>query len=219
MKTPITICIVDDHAIVRQGLRELLERMNNYKVIHEFDNGINFLESIPLNPKPDIYIVDYSMPFKSGIEVLKELENKEEEFKVLLLTQNYDDALINAAYFHGARGFLHKNCTAQDLNTTLQRIFSIGYDNIHEILKRIKEPENRDFIIPENINLTEKETEFLELICDEKEFTYEQIAHLMNTSLKSIENYRAALFEKYKIKSKVGLVLFSYKYKLTKPFK
>jgi len=70
----IKIGIIDDHQIVRQGLKELLHKINNYEVVYEFDNGEDFLEALPLASPPDIYILDYSMPNMTGIEVLMELE-------------------------------------------------------------------------------------------------------------------------------------------------
>lgn len=213
-----TICIIDDHAIVRQGLKELLQKLSNYKVVAEFDNGEDFLAALPLDAKPDLYILDYSMPSKNGIEVLQELEELDDEYKVLLLTQHFDEQLINDAYHHGARGFLHKNCTAHDLKFAIDNIVKIGYNNVSEILKRIRNYESPTEKEKQNIVLSERERTFLELVCDEQEYTYEQMADIMQLSVKSIEAYRAALFERYGIKSKVGLVLFSYKYRLTTPF-
>ncbi|CAD0009897.1 response regulator transcription factor [Flavobacterium chungangense] len=212
-----TICIIDDHSIVRQGLKELLYKMGNYKVIQEFDNGDDFLQALPINPSPHIYILDYSMPHMNGIEVLQALEEKEEEYKVLLLTQHLDEQIIDAAYHHGARGFLHKNCTAHDLKFAIDNIIKIGYNNVSEILKRVRNYDSNNEK-KENIVLTQREFDFLRLVCDERELTYEQMAEIMNLSIKSIEVYRAALFEKFNIKSKVGLVLFSFKHRLTEPF-
>lgn len=212
-----TICIIDDHAIVRQGLKELLHKIGNYKVIYEFDNGDDFLQALPLKPSPHIYILDYSMPHMNGIEVLKSLEEKVEEYKILLLTQHLDEQIIDAAYHHGARGFLHKNCTAHDLKFAIDNIIKIGYNNVSEILKRVRNYDHNSEK-KRNIVLTQRELDFLRLVCDEREFTYEQMAEIMNLSIKSIETYRAALFEKYNIKSKVGLVLFSFKHQLTDPF-
>lgn len=212
-----TICIIDDHSIVRHGLKELLHKMGSYSVINEFDNGDDFLQAIPISPTPNIYILDYSMPNMNGIEILKALEEKEEEFKVLLLTQHLDEQIIDAAYHHGARGFLHKNCTAHDLKFAIDNIINIGYNNVSEILKRVRNYDNSTEK-KRNIVLTQRELDFLKLVCDERELTYEQMAEIMNLSIKSIEAYRASLFEKYNIKSKVGLVLFSFKYRLTEPF-
>lgn len=215
----ITIGIVDDHKIVRQGLKELLEKISNYKVVAEFENGNDFLNALPMEDKPNLFIIDYSMPGLNGVEVLQALEEKEEEYKVLLLTQHFDENIIDAAYHHGARGFLHKNCTAQDLKFAIDNIATIGYNNVVEILKRVRKYDPSAASEPKSgIKLTEREQDFLRLVCNEHEYTYEQMADLMNVSVKSIESYRTALFEKYNIKSKVGLVLFSYKHKLTAPF-
>ena len=60
--SPISICIIDDHKIVRQGLIELLQKLGSIKVTYEFENGVDFLAALPLEKKPDLYILDYSMP-------------------------------------------------------------------------------------------------------------------------------------------------------------
>ena len=73
MELTTKVCLIDDHAIVRQGLKELLMKMNTYEIIYEFNDGDEFLNALPLENKPDIYILDYSMPHKNGIEVLQEL--------------------------------------------------------------------------------------------------------------------------------------------------
>ena len=215
----INICIIDDHKIVREGLVELIQKLGDIKVIYQFENGEAFLEAIPLEQKPDLYILDYSMQNINGIEVLKILETKDEEFKVLLLTQHFDEDIINLAYNFGARGFLNKNCTAQDLKFAIEKIVTVGYNNISEILKRVKNheafPTNNK---SNNIDLTSRELEFLTLVCAEEEYTYEQMSDQMGLSVKSLESYRANLFERFKIKSKVGLVLFSFNNKLTEPF-
>ncbi|MBA9074779.1 DNA-binding NarL/FixJ family response regulator [Flavobacterium gossypii] len=214
-----TIGIIDDHKIVRQGLKELLEKISNYTITAEFDNGADFLAALPLESPPDLFILDYSMPGMNGIEVLKALEEIEGEYKVLLLTQHFDEQIIDAAYHHGARGFLHKNCTAHDLKFAIDNIVKIGYNNVSEILKRMRnydESPSKD--AKSQILLSDRELEFLKLVCDERELTYDQMADSMGLSVKSIESYRTALFERFGIKSKVGLVLFSFKYQITPPF-
>jgi DNA-binding NarL/FixJ family response regulator len=215
----INICIVDDHKIVREGLVGLIEKLGDFKVIYQFENGETFLAEIPFKQKPDLYILDYSMQNINGIEVLKILEKKDEEYKVLLLTQHFDEEIINLAYHFGARGFLNKNCTAQELKFAIDKIVAHGYYNVSEILKRVKNFESLSTIKKNNsIVLSPREHEFLTLVCAENEFTYEQMSDQMGLSIKSLESYRANLFERYKIKSKVGLVLFSFKNKLTEPF-
>ncbi|MFP9113656.1 response regulator [Flavobacterium sp. RHBU_3] len=223
----ITIGLVDDHQLVRTGLRELIEKLGNYSVVSEYDGAMSFLNDHTTTP-PDVLIVDYSMPDLSGTDLLKELERRSEDatdtepktHRVLLLTQHLEDSIIDEAFYYGARGFLHKNCAAQDLKYAIDSIAATGYANVVEILRRVKRFDTaahglQDRPLP---GITRRELEFLELVCDERELTYDQMADIMCVSVKSVESYRSALFEKFKIKSKVGLVLFSYQNKLTPPF-
>lgn len=215
----ITVGIVDDHKIVRQGLKELLRKIGPYSVTHEYESGEELLAALPVLNGPALWIVDYSMPGINGVELIKKLEDANGGYKTLLLTQHFDENIINAAYHHGARGFLHKNCTAQDLKFAIESIIDTGYNNVVEILKRIRKYDPQDEVsVKEVVNLSQRETEFLKLVCDGRELTYEQMADIMAVSVKSVESYRTALFEKYDIKSKVGLVLFSYRHRLTEPF-
>lgn len=214
-----TIAIIDDHHIVRHGLKELLHKISHYDVIHEFDSGEAFLDALPFEQKPDLFILDYSMPRMNGIEVLQKLEELDQEYRILLLTQHFDEHIIDTAYHHGARGFLHKNCTAHDLKFAIDNIVKIGYNNVSEILKRVRNFDHSGADRNRNrITLSNRELDFLTLVCHENEYTYDQMADIMGLSVKSIEAYRTALFDRYNIKSKVGLVLFSFKYKLTPPF-
>ena len=213
----IKISIIDDHEIVRKGLRDLLEKMVVFEVISEFENGQVFVDALPLSEPPDVYILDYSMPNLNGIDVLKVLKDRDEEFKVLMLTQHFDEDIINDAYNFGARGFLNKNCTAHDLKFAIENIMTIGYNNVSEILKRIRNYNPHENLkIP--LQLTARELEFLNLVCKDEEYTYEQMSEILGVSVKSIDGYRTTLFDKFNIKSKVGLVLFSFKNRLTEPF-
>lgn len=213
----INICIIDDHKIVSEGLKQLIEKLGNYEIIYSFESGAELLNNLPLQINPDLYILDYSMPNMNGIELLKHLITLNPENKVLVLTQYLNEEIINESYQNGARGFLNKNCTAHDLKYAIENIINIGYNNVAEILKRIRIAETNE-TLSNRIILTERELQFLTLVCNEAEYTYEQMAVLMNVSVKSIDSYRANLFDKYSIKSKIGLVLFSYNNKLTKPF-
>lgn len=213
----ISICIIDDHAIVRQGLKDLLEKLGGFAIIAEFENGPEFIDALPLPIQADVYILDYSMPNLNGIEILKLLEGREETYKVLLLTQHFDENIINEAYNFGARGFLNKNCSAHDLKFSIENIVKIGYNNVSEILKRIKNYEPKD-AQKSKVTLSPRELEFLTLVCSDNEYTYERMGEIIGVSTKSIDNYRTCLFDRYKIKSKVGLVLFSFKNRLTEPF-
>src|SRR5690606_19714292 len=97
-------------------------------------------------------------------------------------------------------------------------IIKIGYNNVTEILKRVRNYDQMSEIGRKEILLSVRESKFLQLVCDERELTYDQMATIMGLSVKSIDTYRTSLFDRFGIKSKVGLVLFSYKHRLTPPF-
>lgn len=219
MSKPTSIIIIDDHQIVRKGLKELLSNLGDYEVIDEFENGLNFVAELPnIKTIPDLFILDYSMPMLDGIEVLKQVTPQYPDYKFLLLTQNLKEDIINNAYNHGARGFLHKTCTAKELKSTIDNIVKMGYANFSETLRIIRSFSASQLTNSDQVNLSEKELRFLELVCHDNEYTYNEMADIMNVSVKTIDKYRANLFVKLNVKSKVGLVLYSFKHQLTKPF-
>jgi DNA-binding NarL/FixJ family response regulator len=218
MDTLIDICLVDDHAIVRQGLKELLENLGNFKVSSEYANGNDLLSSFPLTPAPQLYILDYSMPAIDGRELLKKMLLTEPDTPVLMLTQHSDERLIIDLYKTGARGYLHKNCSAEELKMAVEQITQTGYYNVEHIIRSMKQKPriaDRDSILG---RITEQELQFISLVCNDQEYTYEQIADLMGRVKRTVDGYRESLFEKFDLKSKVGIVFLSFKYKLTEPF-
>ena len=103
--------------------------------------------------------------------------------------------------------------------SAIENIATIGYTNISEILKRLKSTENlSEQKREDNIVLSSRELDFLKLVCDERELTYEQMAEILGVTKKAIDSYRIAIFDRFDIRSKIGLVLFSFKYRLTEPF-
>ena len=159
------------------------------------------------------------MPMLNGIEVLQKALSIDESYKFLLLTQHFEEDIINGVYKNGARGFLNKTCTSQDLKFAIDNIINFGYTNISEILKRVRNYKEPKLSNTYELILSDKELTFLEHVCNEEEYTYSQIADIMNVSVKTIDYYRGLLFTKLDVKSKVGLVLCSYENQLTKPFK
>jgi DNA-binding NarL/FixJ family response regulator len=212
------IVLVDDHVIIRNGLKELIEKLGDYHVKDQFDNGPSFLESLTKPEHPDLLILDISMPDMNGDVVMQLMMEKEIKIPTLVLTLNDDDEMVIKLFRLGARGYLKKNCTANVLQEALQAIFQNGYYH-NEFLtyslqtntKTVKKSE-RDLILEQ---LTAREKEFLKLVCDDKEYTYGQIADKMNVQPRTVDGYREAIFEKFGIKSKTGLVLFILKHKLS----
>jgi two-component system invasion response regulator UvrY len=212
-----SIVLIDDHVIVRNGLKELIEKLGPYAVTSQFDSGKTFLKDLPVLPKPDLIIVDLNMPEMNGFELVEELKNLGNEQIILILTLDSDEQTIIRLFRNGVRGFLKKNCSAEVLKSALDSIFTTGYYH-NEFLAlslrtevEIAPPSGKEKIL---IQLTEREREFLKWVCHEQEYTYDQIADRMQVSARTVDGYREAIFDKFAIKSKTGLVLFVLKHQL-----
>ncbi len=220
MASKIKVGIVDDHKIVRNGLKQLLEMNEDFEVTIEYENGLRFVKEVEeLETKPNVFLLDYSMPMMNGLHVLKELKSQNSSVKCIVLTQHDDQEIKINAYEAGARGFLNKTCDLDELVGTINRVHEQGYDNFEEILKLLRNKKTVETLGSKaREQFTERELQLIELICNESEYTYQQIADRMNLSIKSVDACRSQLFQKLDIRSKVGLVLHSYHHKLTHPF-
>lgn len=216
MHAPKNIVLVDDHIIIRNGLKELIEKLGPYKITHQFDNGKPLLDALPLNPAVDLIIMDISMPMLSGDQTMELLKARASQIPVMVLTLNENENLVVKLFRLGARGYLKKNCTAAELKEALTQIFKTGYYHNEFLALSLQHDSNQKKSAKETIleQLTAREREFLKLVCHEKEYTYEQIADKMNVQHRTVDGYREALFDKFNIKSKTGLVLFVLKHGL-----
>ena len=211
------IVLVDDHVVVRSGLRELIEKLGPYKIQHEFDDGESLFKDLPFKGAPDLIILDLNLPGMKGEAVMKELKAKQNKIPVLILTLNRDEDVIVRLFRAGVRGYLPKDCTATELRMALEEIFKTGYFH-NEFLEMSLRNEGLPTKKTEQEKILEKlsprEKEFLRLVCHEKEYTYDQIGDLMGVHHRTVDGYRESIFEKFGIKSKTGLVLFVLKHKL-----
>lgn len=211
------IVLVDDHVVVRNGLKELIEKLGDYEVCRQFDDGESFLESLPFKPAVDLVLLDLSLPGKNGDEIMVEMRNRNDPTPVLVLTLNREEETIVKLFRNGARGYLPKDCTANILKTAIEEILRCGYYHNEFLTMSLmsgvttaKKSEQQKVLE----QLTSREKEFLSLVCDGNEYTYEQIADIMGVQHRTVDGYRESLFEKFAIKSKTGLVLFVLKHRL-----
>jgi two-component system, NarL family, invasion response regulator UvrY len=210
------IILVDDHVIVRNGLRALIEKLGAYEVIAEFDDGESFLDALPFKDTPDLVILDLSLPGMNGDTVMEMMNSRKIKVPVLVLTLNRDEDMIVKLFRYGVRGYLGKDCSADTMRTAMQEIFRCGYYH-NEFLAMSLESDSSHKKSDQEIilsKLTIREREFLWFVCHEKEYTYEQIANNMNVTHRTVDGYRENIFQKFGIRSKTGLVLFVLKHRL-----
>lgn len=214
--TKKNIVLVDDHVIIRNGLKELIEKLGPYKITHQFDDGSDFVNALPINPRPDLVMMDISMPGMDGEQVVDYLTAGNIDMPVLILSLVEDERRIIRLFKKGVRGYLKKSCTANQMKKALEEIFEYGYYHNDLLSFAMKNMNANGKTQQEQIldQLNPKEREFLAHICHPDEYTYEQIAGLMGMQYRTIDGYRESLFEKFGIKSKTGLVLFVLRHNL-----
>ena len=213
----IPIILVDDHVVVRNGLKELIEIMGPYKIIAQYDNGKQLIDALPFKKAPALIIMDLAMPVMSGAETMQRLKEMEVKYPVLVLTLNAADDTIIQMYKLGVRGYLEKDCTAPGLRAAIEDVLHSGYhhnDLLTKALAADDKPGPKDTRAEILKQITPREREFLLLVCDDAEYTYDQMASKMGVSVRTIDGYRESLFQKFGIKSKTGLVLFTLRHGL-----
>ncbi len=211
------IVLVDDHVIVRNGLKELIEKLGPYQVTLEYDNGAALLASVPFKVPVDLIVLDLNMPGIGGEEVMQELSARQITTPVLVLTLNTAPEPVVRLFRNGVRGYLPKSCSALELQQALDEIFRTGYYHNEFLVSSLRHTPvatPTDHRTPVLERLSSRERTFLKLVCDEKEYTYEQIADKMGVQHRTVDGYRETLFEKFGIRSKTGLVLFVLKHQL-----
>jgi len=217
MEEKKNIILLDDHVIIRNGLKALIEKLGPFTISQQFDNGPEFLSSIPFNPEPKLIVMDINMPGMNGDEVIDKMNKMKVKIPVLVLTVNEEEDMIVRLFRMGVRGYLKKNCEASELKNALNQIFSSGYYHneflTHSLQTNFEEKKQTE-TIPILNQLSSKEREFLKLVCNQKEYTYFEIAERMGVQHSTVDGYRETIFAKFGIKSKTGLVLFVLRNKL-----
>jgi two-component system, NarL family, invasion response regulator UvrY len=212
MSNEIKIGLVDDHSLLRSGLKDLLTKLN-YRVIFECGNGVELINTIEKANLPDIVLMDINMPEMDGFETALWLKKTYPEVNVIALSMYDDENAIIRMVKNGAKGYILKDSNPMELKLAIESVMSKGFHYsdlvtgrlIHSIYQQDEEENNTRQVL----NLGDKEIEFLKLAGTE--MTYKEIAAKMHLSPRTIDGYRDALFDKLKIKSRVGLVLFAVK--------
>ena len=215
------VALVDDHLLVRDGLTTMVNGLNGYIVTMYAGHGQELVDAMSKNGHPDIAIVDLNMPVMDGFETIAWLKANAPKVRALALTFDAVDGAMIRAIRAGARGFLLKDVRPPQMQIALDSIMNTGYFFTEEMQLSLVEQsapqtladKERDEILA---MITPREMELLLLVCSEDEPTYEEIAKKMGASRRTIDNFRTHLFEKFQLKSKVGLVLFAVKWGLLK---
>lgn len=218
MKNQISIVLVDDHSIVRDGMKYLLEEDENLVVIGEGSNGLEAIELVK-NLKPDLLIIDVRMPVMNGLEAVKLINNSTTRTKSIVLSMHDSEEYILESIEANAMGYLLKDASKSEvlkaIHTVYQggKYFSGDISNIivNNLLKKssnqtvsnIENVTSSEEITTNEFNLTKKEIEILQLVLLGK--TNKEISEELNKSKRTIETHRFNLMKKMDVKNLIEL--------------
>ena len=207
MSKKINIILVDDHAVVRAGVRRLLEQEPLFNVIGEAESGEKAYQLFgELNP--DVMVMDLSMPGMGGLEAIRRILMRDEKAKILVLSMHEDLSFANQALKLGAKGYLIKNTLGDDLVKAIEAISQGNIFLSDEIAKKIAVLSIDGGQDPIH-DLSAREFEIFRLLAEGLEV--DAIATTLNISSKTVSNYQTMIKQKLNIHSPVELIRYAIK--------
>ena len=207
MAKKTTIVLVDDHAVVRAGVRRLLEQESLFEVIGEAESGEKAYQVFG-ELKPDVMVMDLSMPGMGGLEAIRRILMRYEKAKILVLSMHEDLSFANQALKLGAKGYLIKNALADDLVKSIETV-SIGEVFLSdEIAKKMAMQSISGEKDPIH-ELSAREFEIFRLLAEGLDI--DAIASILNISSKTVSNYQTIIKQKLDINSPVELIRYAIK--------
>jgi DNA-binding NarL/FixJ family response regulator len=204
------ILIADDHDVVRDGLRRLLEAQPDCEVVAEAPDGKEAILKA-VETKPDIAVVDYSLPVINGIEVTRQIRSRLPKTEVLIFTMHDNERLIDDLLRAGAKGYVLKSDAKAELLAAIDSLAShrpFFTSRVSEaLLDSFKKPEHRKSLV-----LTCRERQIVQLVAEGH--TNKEIANLLNVSSKTVDTHRASIMRKLNLSSSSALVRYAVRNKL-----
>jgi DNA-binding NarL/FixJ family response regulator len=211
-----TILLADDHRIVREGLRRLLESRSDLSVIGEASNGEEAVE-MAAQKHPDLVLMDISMPRLSGIDATRRICKNGNGTKVLVLSMHESQTYVEEVLRAGASGYVIKDSPPTDLFAAIDAVRSgdsfLSPSVTQRVVNAIARPGDRPSLAVSS--LTERERQVLQLIAEG--LSSKEIASKLGVSLKTVESHRANLMDKLDIHKVSGLVRFAIRAGLVAP--
>jgi DNA-binding NarL/FixJ family response regulator len=207
----ISILIVEDHTVVREGLREMIGREADMKVVGEASDGRKAIE-LAAELKPDVLLMDIAMPELNGLEAASQILHEFPDMPIIILTAHCDDVYVSRAVDCGAKGFLLKQDSTLDVHRAIREVYGGGIFYSSTIAKRFTRmnPKSRDRSGRMKIKrslLTSREMEVLQLVAEGK--ANKETAAELRISIKTVEKHRGNLMDKLDIHDTAGLTRYA----------
>ena len=198
----IKVLIADDHAVVREGLKQILTGTNEMTVVQEANNGQEVLDKVRAHPV-DVVVLDISMPGRSGLDTLMQLKREHPALPVLVLSMHSEDQFAVRILKAGARGFLTKESAPDLLVSALRKVITGGKYISPTLAEKLAFDLKTDNSKAPHEILSDREYEVLCLIALGK--SVREIADKLSLSIKTISTYRARILEKMKMRTNAQL--------------
>ena len=211
MSKPIRVLIADDHAIVRQGLRQILSDTADLTVAGEAENGVQAVQLVR-SGEWDVVLMDVSMPDRNGIDALKIIKKEFPRLPVLILSMYPEEQYAIRALKAGAAGYLTKQSAPELLVTAIRQVASGKKYVSPSLAKELANAIGEDSERPPHEKLSDREYQTLCMIASGK--TPTEIAEALNLSVKTVSVYRARLLEKMNLRNNAELTHYGLKHGL-----
>lgn len=209
----IKVCLVDDHFVVRSGLRKILSEEKDIDISGEASNSDEITQLLATDSiYPDIVILDIAMPGTNGLDTLIRLKKMKPGLKILMLSMYNDAELAFRALKTGAEGYLSKECAPNELVNAVRKI-SEGEIYVDSSIKLNFEAQKDNNLL--HNKLTELEYKILCLLASGN--SVQQIAKDLSVEVRAVQEYRRKLLTKIRMETNTGLVHYALKYKLILP--
>jgi two-component system, NarL family, response regulator NreC len=209
---PTRVLLADDHALIRQGLKVLLER-HGFQIVREASDGQEAIRSVE-DTHPDVAIIDISMPVLNGVDTARELKKSSPTTKVILLTQHDEDQYVTEALRVGVKGYVLKNQAAQDLVHAIQAVCRGSVYLSPSISRAVVDAYlSKTYVASDP--LSGRERQVLQLVGEGK--STKDIAVQLGISVKTAESHRARLMKKLDIHETASLVRYAIRRGLIQP--
>jgi two-component system response regulator NreC len=211
----IRVFLVDDHTVVRQGLRRILESDEEIEIVGEAGDGRTAIDLVQ-KLRPHVVVMDVAMPELNGIEATRQILKRVEGAKVLVLSMHGDDVYVRQALKAGARGYLLKDSEDLDLIKAVKAIRAGGSFFSPPVSKVVLSGylgDKADGDAEDGVaRLTDREREVLQLIAEGK--TNKEVAHALSVSVNTVETHRKHIMEKLDLHNTAELVRFAIRTKI-----
>jgi DNA-binding NarL/FixJ family response regulator len=210
----LRILIADDHEVVRAGLKSILESHSNWQVVAEAIDGKNAIDKT-IETKPDVAIIDYSLPLMNGVDGTRQIRAREPKTEVLIFTMHDSDALISEALQAGARAFLLKSEAQRHLIAAVEALATHKPFFTGKLSEKLLDT----FLAATGADagpvLSPRERVVVQLIAEGN--SNKEMSGILNLSIKTIETHRASAMRKLNITSTAALVRYAIRNKLVEP--